>query len=188
MTDFGDFVRRLIERLDDAGIAYMLAGSVASTFHGIPRSTQDVDVVVTMATGDLKRLLATLPDDAYYVSDEAALDALRRRSQFNIIDLESGWKADLIVRKERPFSESEFLRRIRAEVLGVPAWVATAEDTIITKLEWAKRGGGSERQLRDVVGIIEVVGAELDREYISRWVNELGIETLWADAETRALE
>jgi hypothetical protein len=70
----------------------------------------------------------------------------------------------------------------------VPAWVASAEDTIITKLEWAKHSGGSERQLRDVVGIIEVLGPQMDREYISRWVNELGIESLWADAETKASE
>lgn len=186
MTDFGDFLRRLVERLDEAGIPYMLAGSVASTFHGIPRSTQDVNVIVTMAAPELKRLIRSLPPGAYYVSDDAAQDALRRRSQFNVIDLETGWKADLIVRKERPFSESEFQRRVHAEVLGVEAWVATAEDTIVAKLEWAKRAGGSERQLRDVAGIVEVVGVSLDRAYIQRWVDELGVEDLWLEADAKA--
>ena len=186
MTDLSDFLQRLVAHLDNADVPYMLAGSVASTFHGMPRSTQDVDIVVTLSGGALKRLLAELPNSAYYVSDSAALDAVRRRSQFNVIDLETGWKADLIVQKEGPFSRSEFNRRVRAEVLDVVAWIATAEDTIVSKLEWAKRGGGSERQLRDVVGMIEVLGDQLDRDYIERWITELDVENLWRQARNLA--
>lgn len=184
MTDLGDFLARLVERLEAAQVPYMLAGSVASTFHGMPRSTQDVDVVVELSSQSLSKLLSELPDDAYYVSADAARDALRRQAQFNIIDLATGWKADLIVRKSRPFSAEEFQRRVRAEVFGVGTWIASPEDTVLSKLEWSKRGGGSERQLRDVVGIVELRGAELDRAYIKKWAAALRVEDLWE----RALE
>ena len=92
--------------------------------------------------------------------------------------LDSGWKADLILRKERSFSRAEFERRQRAEIAGVATFVATAEDTIVAKLEWA-RAGESERQLRDVIGILEVSGERLDREYLARGIAELGLQALW---------
>lgn len=89
-----------------------------------------------------------------------------------------GWKADLIVRKRRVFSEVEFGRRVRASLLGMDLWIATAEDTIIAKLEWAKRAS-SDRQLRDVAGIVAVQGGDLDTAYIVRWVRRLGLADLW---------
>ena len=97
--------------------------------------------------------------------------------------LDSGWKADLILRKERPFSRAEFERRQPADIAGVPVYVATAEDTIVAKLEWA-RAGESERQLRDVIGILEVSGERLDRDYIARWIAELGLHALWDRANS----
>lgn len=115
------------------------------------------------------------------MSDEAARDAIRRRSQFNIIDIKTGWKADLVIQKQRPFSIEELRRRERVTILGHEIYVASAEDTIIAKLEWA-REGQSERQLRDIAGIIQVKGAALDTEYIERWVSELGLADVWQAA------
>ncbi len=106
--------------------------------------------------------MVELPEDHWYVSEEAALAAVRRGSQFNVLDMETGWKAHLIVRKARPFSRAEFDRRERAELLGVATWIATAEDTMFAKLEWRAKGGGLERQLADVVGILPAVGEGLD--------------------------
>lgn len=177
------FLRRLVEVLDTARIPYMVAGSFASTFHGTVRATQDVDVVVVLDRPGIRRLLAELPDDRWYASEEAALDAVQRGSQFNVLDMETGWKADLIVRKARPFSRAEFERRVRTELLGVTTWVATAEDTIVAKLEWRVKGGGSDRQLADVVGILRAVGERLDRPYIDRWAAELGLTDGWAEAQ-----
>jgi len=111
-----------------------------------------------------------------------AREALRARRQFNVIDAASAFKVDLIVRKNRPFSFEEFARRQPAELAGIPVALATAEDTILSKLEWAKQGGGSERQLGDVAGIIDVKGSELDREYIHRWAAALGVLDLWRRA------
>ncbi|MCA9544951.1 MAG: hypothetical protein KC613_11195 [Myxococcales bacterium] len=116
----GDFLRRLSEALDRAKVPYMVTGSMVSTYYGEPRTTQDVDIVVELSRESLARLLAELPDEDYYVSPEAARDALRRHSMFNIVDMATVWKADLIVRKARPFSEAEFARRQRVRLLDVP--------------------------------------------------------------------
>ena len=173
-----DFLGRLVSALDAAGIPYMLVGSFASMFHGEPRATKDLDVVIDPDRATIERLFIHLATEHYYLDADVARDALRRRSMFNVIDLQTGWKADLIVRKARPFSIEELSRRIPGVVEGVPCLVATREDTILSKLEWAK-ASGSERQLDDVRGIVAVSGDELDRTYIARWAEELGVADLW---------
>jgi hypothetical protein len=178
VSDGGDFLRRLVTLLDRAPIPHMVAGSFASTLHGTPRSTQDIDLVIDPSGQALVAFVAGLPQSEYYASADAAQEALRRRSQFNVIDMATGWKADLIVRKTRPYSVEEFRRRKPARILGVDVFVATPEDTILTKLEWAAMSG-SERQLRDVTGILDVKRDELDRAYIERWAQELGVLDAW---------
>ena len=175
----GDVLVRLTARLAGAGIPYMVVGSFASSFHGAPRSSQDLDLVIDPEPTSLRRFLADLPAAEYYVDADAALDALGRRSQFNVIDMATAWKADLIVRKARPFSLEEMRRRMEGDMLGARVFIASAEDTVISKLEWAKHGGGSELQLRDAAGVLQIRGDKLDAEYIERWVAELGLEELW---------
>jgi len=173
-----EFLSRLVAMLDAAGMPHMLAGSFASAFHGTPRATQDIDLVIDATPVALDVFVAHASDSGYYVDADRALEALRRRRQFNVIDARSGWKADLVVRKERLFSREEFARRVPATVLGVALFVASAEDTILAKLEWAARTD-SERQLMDVAGILRVKQAALDREYIDRWARALGVVDLW---------
>ena len=175
----GDFLARLVALLEAAGIPHMVAGSFASTFHGVARATQDLDVVVAPAGAALDALLASLDPDVYYVDPDTARDALRRRSQFNVIDMTTGWKADLIIRKDRPFSIGEFARRQPVELMGTRTYVATAEDSIVAKLEWAKQSD-STRQLRDVAGIVATRADALDVDYVERWVSALGLEAEWA--------
>ena len=174
-----ELLRRLSVTLDAAGVPYMLTGSLASTLYGEPRSTIGVDVVVVLNSSSLAALLTALPEDRYYVSEDAARDAVRRQGQFNVIDLESGWKVDLILRKRRPFSETEFQRRVTRDVLGVSLTVCTVEDSILSKLEWARLGGGSERQLRDVSAMVALRRSELDLEYITHWAEVLEVGSLW---------
>ena len=175
----------VIAALDAQGIPHMLAGSFASTHHGVPPTTHAIDLVIDPSEGSLDRFVRSLEPERFYVSAEAAREAWRRRGQFNVVDLTSGWKIDLILRKERPFSHEEFRRRQPATLLGAKVFVATAEDTVLAKLEWA-RLGESERQLRDVVGILEMRGDELDRSYLERWTRELGVEELWSRARAEA--
>jgi hypothetical protein len=106
-----------------------------------------------------------------------AIDAARRQSMFNIIDLESGWKVDIILRKGRAFSKAEFARRQQVEVDGTLVWLATPEDVILSKLEWAK-ATGSERQIRDAAGIVEVQGDALDRAWLRHWATALDVGEL----------
>jgi hypothetical protein len=171
-------LERIVGLLDGAGIPYMLSGSMAGTFHGTPRSTMDFDLVIDPSTASLRKFLDSLDPEEHYADRAAAGKALRSRGQFNVIDSRSGWKADLILRKDRPFSREEFRRRFRAEVLGLPVWLSTAEDTILAKLEWARKGA-SERQARDVAGIVAVRGAELDLGYLDLWAPRLGVARQW---------
>ncbi len=174
-----DFLCELTARLEGAGIAYMLAGSMASSFHGEPRSTNDLDLVVVMAPGQVPDLRFALPEDRFYFDVDTARDALRRHSQFNVIDMVTGWKADLIARKPRAFSRAEFERRQRVAFGACELWMASAEDVVVSKLEWAARSGGSERQLRDVRGVLHRHRETLDLAYVKRWVAELGLMAEW---------
>ena len=128
-------IHRFASLLETAGVPYMLTGSFASGFHGAPRATQDIDIVITPNLGSLNQLLRLLPDDQYYVSPEAARDAYGRESPFNVVDFASGWKVDLICRKARAFSVAEFERRTRLELAGVGIFIASAEDVVLAKLE-----------------------------------------------------
>jgi len=178
-------LRQIVRELDRAGIEHMLAGSFASSFHGDPRTTNDIDLVIDCDRASLDRFVGGLDPTLFYVSGQAAEAAWGRRGQFNVVLLESGWKADLILRKDRAFSREEFTRREPAEIAGIRVWLASAEDTIIAKLEWAQ-AGESERQLRDVVGILEMRTGELDLAYVERWVRELHLGALWERARARA--
>jgi hypothetical protein len=135
-----DVFPRLIGVLENAQIPYMLTGSFASAYYGTARATQDIDLVIAPTADQLRALVRLLPPDEYYVDEGAALDAERRRSLFNIIDLTTGWKIDLIVRQDRPFSLEEFGRRRDVDFAGMRLMIASAEDVVIAKLEWAKSG------------------------------------------------
>jgi len=177
-------IHEIIESLNRAGIPAMLTGSFASAFHGTPRATQDIDFVIEADVDRLRRFVESLPPDRYYVDEGAALDALRDRSMFNVLDRVGGWKIDLVIRKDREFSRMEFSRRQGGKLAGRSIEVVTAEDLVIAKLEWAK-AGRSERQLNDAAGILAVQAARLDRDYVQRWVRELGLEREWLDALSR---
>jgi hypothetical protein len=159
--------------LENAGIPFMVTGSYGSSFHGQHRATQDVDLVIDPTPEQLEQLLSELAG-RYYVSPDAARDALRQRSMFNVLDFEEGWKLDLIIRKDRPFSVEEFGRRQIAHLHGRPIPLATAEDVILSKLEWNKLTP-SERQVQDALNVALVQGAKLDHSYLRKWAPDLGV-------------
>jgi hypothetical protein len=167
------FLARIGERLEQAGIPFMVAGSYGSSFHGQPRATNDVDFVIDPSAQQLEAFLSVL-GDKYYVSAESAREALRNRSMFNIIDFAGGWKADLIVRKDRPFSVLELQRRQAGTLHGRSMPIATAEDIILSKLEWNKITP-SERQVKDALNVAVVQWAKLDRTYLRAWAPALDI-------------
>lgn len=184
-TELADVLGRLVRLLDASDVPFMIAGSFASTAHGMPRTTQDLDVVIDPpGSAELEALLRSMTPDQYYVDPDTARDALRRRSMFNVIDLASGWKVDFVIRKNRAFSREEFERRMKLTLLDIPVFVASPEDTIVAKLEWSKQCGGSERPRRDVAGIIATTGSSLDRDYVERWVRDLDLLEEWQAAQS----
>jgi hypothetical protein len=172
-------IERLVRLLERVGVPYMLTGSIASSHHGLPRATNDADIVIDPTLKSLDRLLALLAAEGYYADASVAREALRGRRQFNVIDPNTAFKMDLIVRRNRPFSVEEFRRREERQLMGMTVAVASAEDVILSKLEWAKKADGSNRQLEDAAGVLRVSGARLDRAYVERWAAELGVTEFW---------
>jgi hypothetical protein len=180
-----DIFRRIIGALDQAGIPYMLTGSFASSYHGTPRATQDIDLVIAPTPSQVRHLVTLLPQTEYYISESAALEALSGETQFNVIDFATGWKIDLIIRKSRPFSRSEFDRRLPVDLFGIQLFIASAEDVVVAKLEWGK-AGQSMRQLEDSANILRAGWGELDHSYITHWVDQLGLGEQWEQARKMA--
>jgi len=181
------FLQRVIQILDEAGVPYMLTGSFASAYYAVPRATQDIDLVVETEAEGMEQLVRGLREAGCYVDRDAALEAWRSRGQFNAIDPESGWKVDVMVRKDRPYSQAEFARRRRASLLGVEVAIASLEDVLLAKLEWS-RLGDSALQRRDVVQLLDRTWNHLDREYLERWIPELGLESEWVQARAQVPE
>lgn len=180
---FGELLAVVIGLLDRSGIPYMVTGSLASSYHGEPRATRDADIVIDASREGLDRLTEGLLGTAFDVDRDIAREALADRSQFNAIGTDAS-KVDFFVRRDRPFSVEEFRRREAADLLGTPGFVATAEDVILAKLEWAK-ATGSDRQLDDVAGILAIASA-LDLPYIDRWAATLGLEDAWRTVRDEA--
>lgn len=177
-----EVLRRITTALEHAGIAYMLTGSFASAHHGAPRSTVDIDIVIAGDPNQLRAFVQSLPSNEYYVDLNAALDAHSRQSLFNVIDLATGWKVDLIIRKCREFSQEEFGRRQVVNVQGFPLFVVSAEDVVIAKLEWSKLAQ-SQRQIEDVAAILRLRWETLDGRYLEKWISELNLKQEWSNAK-----
>lgn len=176
-----ELLAKVVAALDSAGIAYMVTGSFASTFHGEPRMTRDIDLVIDPDASTVVLFVEQFDSDSFYIND--AISAMARRDMFNVIDITSGWKVDLIIRKDRAFSNEEFRRRRPAVIAGIDTFIASAEDTILSKLEWSK-SSGSDQQFRDVVAMIGVQKTALDLDYLIYWANEINV----SDDLQRAME
>jgi hypothetical protein len=180
-----EVLQRITAKFNQAGIAYMLSGSFASAYYGAPRSTQDIDFVIDALPAQLRGFVESLPVNEYYADVDAALQAHKRRSLFNVIDLATGWKIDLIIRKLRPFSEEEFRRRQKVSLDGISIFLARAEDVVLSKLEWSKLAK-SQRQIEDVAALLRIRWAELDQAYIQQWIPELNLQEEWKAAQILA--
>lgn len=163
------------------GVPYFIGGSLASIFHGLIRTTNDADIVASLAPEHVDAFVAAL-EGRFYVDAEPIRDAIRRRTSFNLIHLDTSFKVDVYVSRGRPFDRSRFARRLRETITTSPegsADIASAEDALLAKLEWYRLGGEvSERQWRDVLGIIKTQEVRLDREYLTRWAEELNVQDL----------
>ncbi|HEX9727936.1 MAG TPA: hypothetical protein VGA37_05490 [Gemmatimonadales bacterium] len=167
--------------LEQLRIGYVAAGSLASSFHGEPRSTNDVDFVVDLTPGQVAEFVAAL-GNRYYVSADAATDAARNGGAFNLIQYATAVKVDLFVAGDDPFDAERLAARTRERIGATDretVYMDTAEHTILRKLEWYRRGGEvSERQWRDVIGIIRSQAGGLDWHRLRSWAPRLGVADL----------
>lgn len=180
-----DVFQRITTALNQSHIPYMLTGSFAASFYSAPRTTQNIDLVVDPTEEQLRTLVQQLPSSEYYVDLDAALEARKQRSLFNIVDMSSGWKIDLIIRKSRPFSSQEFSRRTQSTFQGITLFIVSPEDAILSKLEWAKHAE-SQRQVEDVAAMLKIRWDSLDRAYLEKWVTELEVQEQWSSAKRLA--
>ncbi len=162
-------------------IAYRVVGSMASMAYGEPRMTIDVDIVADLQADNLPAIIAAFPAPDYYVSESAALEAIRRTSQFNVIHIPSGLKVDVIVPPKSDFSVSEQSRvRRLSDRSEFSAWYAAPEDVILNKLRYLKLSGGeSQKHIRDIAGMLKITGDQIDREYIETWAAKLKVLDEW---------
>jgi len=174
----------VLEALRRLGVRHYVGGSIASSSYGVPRASIDAGVVAELGPAHAPRFVAALRG-SYYVSEERVRDAIARRASFNVIHFETMVKVDVFVSKDRPFDRRAFERaRPAAAEEGITLPVSSAEDTVLAKLEWYRRGGeASERQWTDVTGVLRAVGA-LDEAYLRQGAVELGV----ADLLDRALD
>lgn len=169
--------------LDALGIVHTIGGSIASSIAGEPRSTIDIDVVAALRESDVPGLLSALSAD-FYADEEALRRAVRQRSSTNLIHQATQLKVDLFVAGGTPLDEQQLRRRRAVEItLGRILHVHPPEDILLQKLRWYRQGGEtSDRQWRDILGIIRVQAQHLDRDYLRVNAPVLGVADLLARA------
>ena len=176
----------LIDVLERLGVAWYVGGSVASPVHGRFRATNNVDLIANLREEHASPLRAALEAE-HYIDEESICDAVRHESSFNLVHYGTGLKIDVFIAADTEYEAGVRARRV-SEPIGDGAnaqrlWIASAEDTILAKLAWYRCGGGaSQRQWRDVQGVIELRGRELDVGYLRRWAPVLGVGELLEEA------
>jgi hypothetical protein len=179
-----ELLQEIIKVFEKLAIPYLVTGSVASMAYGEPRLTNDIDVVAEIHLSHIPTLVAAFPKEDYYIDEEMIQKAINQIGQFNIIHPASGLKVDVIIKQDTPFDQSRFERGRKIFPGGHQANFASPEDVIIKKMEYYQLGG-SEKHLRDIAGIFKISGDSVDREYISRWADELGLNEIWEALKNR---
>lgn len=157
----------------------MVTGSVVSSLQGEPRSTHDIDIVIAIQQSNVGKLVEVFPQPNFYLDKESIVDAINKKSMFNLVVVSEGYKVDFWVLTDDPFDQSRFSRKYTEEFLGLKVQVSSPEDTILAKLRWAKLCGGSEKQFTDALRVYEVQYGKLDMDYLNLWAKKLNIESLW---------
>jgi hypothetical protein len=178
------------EALEAANVPYYVGGSVASSAHGIPRTSIDADLIADLQAAHVGPFVARL-QGGFYLDEDRVRAAVQTRRSFNLIHLATMFKVDVFVARRRPY-DLEALRRARPmslEGAGVirPFPVASAEDSVLAKIEWFRAGGeASERQWTDIVGVLKTLGGQADVAYLRKWATALDVRDLLDRAERDA--
>lgn len=171
----------VVQVLKDLDVPYAIGGSLASSWHGLSRTTFDSDIVAALESQHVQPFIARLRD-AFYVDEGAMREAIARRRSFNLIHLQTMFKVDIFIPRNRRFDQMQLANRRPYLVADDPertAYFASAEDTILAKLEWYRLGGEiSDRQWQDVLGIVKAQGDRLDWAYLRKQASGLHVADL----------
>jgi hypothetical protein len=172
---------KVTDVFEKLGIPYLIAGSLASTLYGMVRTTQDSDIVAEMGLEHLEAFVTGLQDE-FYIDEEMIGESIQRNSSFNIIHRETMFKVDVFIPRQRPFLQAQ-LDRAQRQTFSfereMSAKFASPEDTVLSKLEWYRIGGEvSDRQWRDILGILKTRAGELDLDYLRKWAADLHVGDL----------
>jgi hypothetical protein len=181
-----DLLKLVVRVLDGCGIDYMLTGSFASSLHGEPRSTHDIDLVLEIAPENVAPLVRSFQESQFYLSEEAAQEAIQTGGTFNLLDTHEGDKVDFWVLTDDAFDQSRFSRKYVEKVFGVALKVPTPEDTILQKLRWCRASGGSRKPYQDALRVYEVQQGALDLEYVDEWADRIDVRDLWEKVQEEA--
>jgi hypothetical protein len=165
-----------LRRLEAAGIDYMLVGSMAGNYWGVPRSTHDIDFVIEYDAAEVEAIVAAFQDD-FFIQEVSVKLGLRPPYQFNALDNRSALKVDFFRVAGDEYEFTRFARRHRVTLFGQPAWIAAPEDVLLHKLRWHEISP-SDKQLTDARGIYLVSGEVLDRDYIEHWAAQIEVTDL----------
>ena len=180
---------KVVKVFEKLGIAYYIGGSLASSAYGIARATLDVDIIADIKSEQVSDIFDSLNEE-FYIDIEMIQDAIQYHSSFNLIHLETMFKVDVFILKNRQFDRQAFLRRVQKTVTedtSQQLFFATPEDIILNKLEWYKIGKEvSDRQWNDIIGVLKVQGSGLDMVYLKKWAKELSVSILLKKAVDEA--
>ncbi|MBI3365158.1 MAG: hypothetical protein HY033_09650 [Ignavibacteriae bacterium] len=172
-------MRNVVQVLVENDIQYMITGSMVSSMQGEPRSTHDIDIVVAISKSAARQLAEAFPPPRFHLDEASIVSAIESRSMFNLIDSDEGDKVDFWTLMDTPFDRSRFARRVTEKLFGSVLHVSAPEDTILAKLAWVKKSGGSEKHFTDALRVYEVQHDALDKNYLGEWVTTLHVADIW---------
>lgn len=177
--DWSDLLELVARRMDELEIPYFVTGSVATITYGEPRYTNDIDIVADLSPSHSDRLCHAFPAPEFYVSQTAVDEAIRQRQMFNIIHISSGLKIDISVMKQTDFDASRMARVVSLpQPDGLIVRFSSPEDIILKKMQFYQEGG-SDKHLRDIVGVLRICSRPIDYVYIESWSAKLGVLDIW---------
>ena len=175
--NFEEVVLRVVGILNRSNISYFLTGAMAVVYYGEPRTTHDIDLVIEAEDEDVKTLATAFEGD-FSIDEESIKAARQEGSMFNAVHRETGFKVDFWMLGRDDFDRTRFSRRVQAKILGTVMYLPTAEDVIISKLDWFKKSD-IDKHYFDALGVYRIQRGKLDIEYIDRWCEEKSTAELW---------
>ncbi|MBN2893275.1 MAG: hypothetical protein JXL97_15495 [Bacteroidales bacterium] len=168
-----NLLKRVTNSLESKGIEYMLSGSIALNNYSIPRMTMDIDIVIELDEDKLPNFLSIF-DQNYYINEKTVRYETLNTGMFNVIDFETGFKIDFIIRKNTEYRKHEFERRQKTKITDFNVWIVSPEDLIISKIEWIQKLQ-SDKQINDLINLLAI--NNIDKKYIKTWCQKLKLNT-----------